>query len=90
MAFNKNRRAITAGIAFALIAGQVGTLFATSRQAFAELPDVGGTLTVGTTNKYNGSHMTQWVADDGQTPLFCADPVNDDHATAGGSGKLSS
>lgn len=38
MAFNKNRRAITAGIAFALIAGQVGTLFATSRQAFAELP----------------------------------------------------
>lgn len=88
MAFNKNRRAITAGIAFALIAGQVGTLFATSRQAFAELPDVGGTLTVGTTNKYNGSHMTQWVADDGQTPLFCADPVNHDHATAGGSGQV--
>lgn len=88
MAFNKNRRAITAGIAFALIAGQVGTLFATSRQAFAELPDVGGTLTVGTTSKYNGSHMTQWVADDGQTPLFCADPVNHDHATAGGSGQV--
>lgn len=88
MAFNKNRRAITAGIAFALIAGQVGTLFATSRQAFAELPDIGGTLTVGTTNKYNGSHMTQWVADDGQTPLFCADPVNHDHATAGGSGQV--
>ena len=88
MAFNKNRRAITAGIAFALIAGQVGTLFATRRQAFAELPDVGGTLTVGTTNKYNGSHMTQWVADDGQTPLFCADPVNHDHATAGGSGQV--
>ena len=88
MAFNKNRRAITAGIAFALIAGQVGTLFATSRQAFAELPDVGGTLTVGTTNKYNGSHMTQWVAEDGQTPLFCADPVNHDHATAGGSGQV--
>ena len=88
MAFNKNRRAITAGIAFALIAGQVGTLFATSRQAFAELPDVGGTLTVGAANKYNGSHMTQWVADDGQTPLFCADPVNHDHATAGGSGQV--
>lgn len=88
MAFNKNRRAITAGIAFALIAGQVGTLFATSRQAFAELPDIGGTLTVGTTNKYNGSHMAQWVADDGQTPLFCADPVNHDHATAGGSGQV--
>ena len=88
MAFNKNRRAITAGIAFALIAGQVGTLFATSRQAFAELPDVGGTLTVGATNKYNGSHMTQWVAEDGQTPLFCADPVNHDHATAGGSGQV--
>lgn len=88
MAFNKNRRAITAGIAFALIAGQVGTLFATSRQAFAELPDIGGTLTVGTTTKYNGSRMTQWVTDDGQTPLFCADPVNHDHATAGGSGQV--
>lgn len=88
MAFNKNRRAITAGIAFALIAGQVGTLFATSRQAFAELPDVGGTLTVGAANKYNGSRMTQWVADDKQTPLFCADPVNSDHATAGGGGQV--
>lgn len=88
MAFTKNKRAITAGIAFALIAGQVGTLFATSRQAFAELPDVGGTLTVGTTNKYNGSRMTQWVAEDGQTPLFCADPLNHDHADAGGSGQV--
>lgn len=88
MAFTKNKRAITAGIAFALIAGQVGTLFATSRQAFAELPDVGGTLTVGTTNKYNGSRMTQWVAEDGQTPLFCADALNHDHADAGGSGQV--
>lgn len=88
MAFNKNKRAITAGIAFALVAGQVGALFATSRPAFAELPDVGGTLTVGSTNKYNGSRMTQWVAEDGQTPLFCADPLNHDHADAGGSGQV--
>lgn len=88
MALTNHKRAITAGIAFALIAGQAGALFATSRQAFAEMPDIGGTLTVGTDTKYNGSHLTQWVAQDGQTPLFCADPVNHDHATAGGGGQV--
>lgn len=84
----KNKRVITAGIAFALVAGQVGALIATSRQAFAELPSIGGNLTVGSTTKYSNTHMTQWVADDGQTPLFCADPVNHDHATAGGGGQV--
>ena len=58
MAFNKNRRAITAGIAFALIAGQVGTLFATSRQAFAELPDIGGPNGSLTTVKHLCSALT--------------------------------
>ena len=77
-------------VAMLLVLSQFLSLFAVGIKTAnaADLPDIGGRMTVSSDTKYNGSRMTLWVAQDGVTPLFCVDSSNHDHQTAGGGGNV--
>lgn len=85
------KRAVTAGVTFAILAGNLSAAFMRPSKAFAveSLPDMGGNLRVEHDDKYKSGHgMTIWTAQDGKTPLFCADSLNHDHATSGEGGSV--
>ena len=85
------KRAVTAGVTFAILAGNLSAAFMRPSKAFAveSLPDMGGNLRVEHDDKYKPGHrMTIWTAQDGKTPLFCADSLNHDHATSGEGGSV--
>lgn len=77
-------------VAMLLVLSQFLSLFSIGIKTAnaADLPDVGGRMTVSSDTKYNGSRMTLWVAQDGVTPLFCVDSANHDHQIAGGGGNV--
>ena len=85
------KRAVTAGVTFAILAGNLSAAFMRPSKAFAveSLPDMGGSLRVEHDDKYKSGHsMTIWTAQDGKTPLFCADSLNHVHATSGEGGSV--
>lgn len=85
------KRAVTAGVTFAILAGNLSAAFMRPSKAFAveSLPDMGGNLRVEHDDKYKSGHsMTIWTAQDGKTPLFCADSLNHVHATSGEGGSV--
>lgn len=85
------KRVVTAGVTFAILAGNLSAAFMRPSKAFAveSLPDMGGNLRVEHDDKYKSGHgMTIWTAQDGKTPLFCADSLNHDHATSGEGGSV--
>lgn len=85
------KRAVTAGVTFAILAGNLSAAFMRPSKAFAveSLPDMSGNLRVEHDDKYKSGHsMTIWTAQDGKTPLFCADSLNHDHATSGEGGSV--
>lgn len=85
------KRAVTAGVTFAILASNLSAAFMRPSKAFAveSLPDMGGNLRVEHDDKYKSGHsMTIWTAQDGKTPLFCADSLNHVHATSGEGGSV--
>lgn len=85
------KRAVTAGVTFAILAGNLSAAFMRPSKAFAveSLPDMGGNLRVEHDDKYKSGHsMTIWTAQDGKTPLFCADSLNHVHAISGEGGSV--
>lgn len=90
---DRMKNAVAKGMAFTLVATQLAYVaLGTARKAIAEplksLPKIGERMTVGSDTKYKGTNMTQWTAQDGKTPLFCADATNHTHQTTGGGGEV--